>query len=140
MGKINWVRVFLGGLVATVVNILLGVAASSKYVLGPLHDAEIKALGAQPPHNLLWLYPVYILLGGMGLIWLYAVARPRLGAGAKTAVKTAVGYWFIGVALPNLENVAAGRFSARLMALGSLAALVGLIAASVAGAAIYKEA
>ena len=140
MSKINWGRVLLGGLVATAVNIPLALAFNSRHVLGPLHDKEIKALGAVPPQNLLFLWPMYFLLGGIALIWLYAVARPRFGAGVKTAVITALGCWFIGVAMPNFENVLAGRFSARLMVSGSLIALAGMTVASIAGAAVYKEA
>jgi hypothetical protein len=77
---------------------------------------------------------------GIAGIWVYAAARPRYGAGAKTAAITGLGFWVLANALPSADSAAIGVFPARLMIVGSLFGLVAFIVASIAGAAVYKEA
>jgi hypothetical protein len=139
MGKINWGRVLLGGLVAgVVINIFEYVL--NNFVIAADSRAAMKALGVQMPPNAI---PVFIVIGfltGIAAIWLYAAARPRYGASAKTAVVTALGVWVIGYALPSFGVGAAGLFPVRLLCIGTAVGLVEIIVASVAGAAVYKEA
>ena len=139
MGKINWGRVLLGGLVAgVVINIVEYV--SNVYVFAMQNDAAMKALGVHLVPNAI---PMFLAVGfvlGIATIWLYAAVRPRYGAGAATAVVAAIGVWIIGYALPNVEIWLNGIFPARLLCIASLVGLVEIIIASVAGAAVYKEA
>jgi len=139
MSKINWGRVLLGGLVAGVVINLVEYVANV-YVFAAQNDAAMKALGVHlVPHAI----PMFLVVGfviGIATIWLYAAVRPRYGAGAATAVIAALGVWVIGYALPNFEIWLNGIFPARLLFIGSLVGLVEIIVASVAGAAVYKEA
>src|SRR5215831_16284290 len=51
-------------------------------------------------------------------IWLYAAARPRFGAGPKTAGLTGFTYWIMGTALPTLGQIPVGLFSKRLSVCG----------------------
>ncbi|HKV03696.1 MAG TPA: hypothetical protein VJO53_01175 [Candidatus Acidoferrales bacterium] len=139
MGKINWGRVILGGLVAGVV-INLVEYVSNTYVIATQNDAAMKALGVQLPHNAIPMFLLNGFLLGIAAIWLYAAARPRYGASAKTAAVTALGVWFIGYALPNFGMGASGIFPARLLCIASVIGLVEIILASIAGAAVYKEA
>src|SRR5207249_5854025 len=44
---------------------------------------------------------------GIGVIWLYAVARPRLGPGAKTATLTGFAFWLFAYAIPAANDVVA---------------------------------
>ena len=139
MGKINWGRVLLGGLVAgVVINIVEYV--SNVYVFAAQNDAAMKALGVQLVPNAI---PMFLAVGfvlGIATIWLYAAVRPRYGAGAATAVIAALGVWVIGYALPNFEIWLNGIFPARLVCIGTLVGLVEIIVAGVAGSAVYKEA
>ncbi len=137
MGKINWARVLLGGLLAgVIVNIFEYVM--NVVVFGRDWEAAMKALGhvmsASPA-----LYIVWGFLIGIGTIALYAAARPRFGPGPKTAAWTGFGYWVFAYALPNFGNSIAGLFPQRLMIIGTLVGLVELILASVVGAWLYKE-
>lgn len=139
MGKINWGRVLLGGLVAgLVINVVEYVLNTQ--VLASETAALNAKMGVQMRPNAI---PIYLLLGfilGIAAIWAYAVARPRYGAGPKTAVIVAIGVWVIGYALPNLEIWLGGILPVRLLCIFTLVGLVELVVASVAGAAVYKEA
>ena len=90
MGKINWGRVFLGGLFAgLVINSFEFVI--SGVVLAPKWEAAMKALGRQMPTGAIGIFLAYGFLTGIAAIWLYAVARPRFGPGPKTAALTGIG-------------------------------------------------
>ncbi|MDE3168951.1 MAG: hypothetical protein KGL75_02315 [Acidobacteriota bacterium] len=139
MGKINWGRVILGGIVAGVVIDLVAYVVNS-YVWAQQNDAMMRRLNIQlRPHAI----PVFLLEGlllGIAAVWAYSVARPRYGAGPKTAVITALGVWFIGSFLPTVDNWAIGIVHSRMACAGTLVDLVTLIVASLIGASLYKEA
>ena len=137
MGKINWARVLLGGLLAgVIVNIFEYVM--NVVVFGREWEAAMKAVGQQTPPNAA-LYVVWGFLMGIGAIALYAAARPRFGPGPKTAAWTGFGYWVFAYALPNFGYSITGLFPQRLMIITTLVGLVELILASVVGAWLYKE-
>jgi hypothetical protein len=110
-------------------------------VLTSQNEAAMKALGvAMPSNNIIAVYVALGFVTGIAAIWLYAAARPRYGASAKTAAITALGVWVIGYAVPNIGLAAGGILPARLVCILSLVGLVEIIVASIAGAAVYKEA
>jgi len=138
MGKINLARVILGGLVAgLIINIfeyvLNGVVYASQW------DAFMKMLNRQMRPGAIPFFVVSAFVGGIGVVWLYAAARPRLGPGPKTAALTGAAYWFFAYALPDANSVAANVVPGRLTVTVCLILLVGVILASVCGAAVYKE-
>lgn len=87
MGKINIARVLLGGLLAGfIINLFEYV--TNGVVFAAQWDAYEKAVGRQ---NASWGHPflhISAFVAGIGVVWLYAIARPRLGAGPKTAALT----------------------------------------------------
>ena len=92
MGKINWGRVFLCGLLAGVV-INVGDIAFHWVILGTewwFFKAFARPVG-QAVAAVLPFVTLH-LLAGIAAIWLYAVARPRFGPGPKTAVYVGFGY------------------------------------------------
>ncbi len=139
MGKINWGRVLLGGVVAGVVIDLVNYVLNT-YVWAQQNAALMKALGVQlRPHAI----PVFLLEGlllGIAAVWAYAVARPRYGAGPKTAVITALGVWFIGSVLSGIGEWASGIVPASMLCVGMIVDLVTIVVASLVGASLYKEA
>lgn len=139
MGKINWGRVLLGGVVAGLVIDLVDYIVNT-YVWAQQNDAMMRRLGIQlRPHAI----PIFLLLAlllGIAAIWAYAVARPRYGAGPKTAVITALGVWFIGSLLPTTGDWAAGILHSKMACADVLVDLVTIIVASLIGASLYKEA
>ncbi len=138
MGKINLARVFLGGLLAgLIINIfeyvLHGVVFASQWA------AFMQALGRQMRPGAIPFFIVSAFVAGIGAVWLYAVARPRFGAGPKTAALTGVAFWFFAYAIPDATDIAANVVPGRLTLTISLILLVGVIIASVCGAWVYKE-
>ncbi len=139
MGKINWARVLLGGLLAGVI-INAAEFLVNGFVLGHDWEAVMKALGRPPMGPSAYVvFVIWGFLAGVSAIWLYAAARPRFGPGAKTAALTGFAFWIFCYALPTLGQWALGLFPERLLIIGTLAGLVEIILASVAGAWLYKE-
>ena len=139
MGKVNWGRVLLGGLLAGVVIDLVDYVLHT-YVIAAQDAAMMKALGVQLRPGAI---PIFLLEGlvlGIAAIWAYAVARPRYGAGPKTAVITGLGIWVIGGVLPNVGDWASAILPGNLFCIGTIVGLVEIVVASLAGAALYKEA
>ena len=140
MGKINWSRVFLGGLVWSVIGNLLWVPALFLY-LGTEVTAAWKVLGLQFPRTpgfaVFWLVLSYV--GGAVAIWLYAAIRPRYGPGPKTAVGAGLAFWLIGNFLPMMFLGWAGVFPVRFVAMDTATELVAIVVATVVGAWLYKE-
>ena len=140
MGGINAKRVLLGGLVAGVVAIASsfvfhGALLMERYAVAQKagHLFDKPRLGFMP------LYMVFLLGQGIVVAFLYAVARPRLGAGPKTALVVGLGVAFTG-ALASYAQAAwspVGRFVA-LMSL--LDVVVGCVGGALAAGALYKEA
>ncbi len=138
MGKINIIRVLLGGLLAgVVVNIFEFV--TNGVVLASQWETSMKSLGHQMPRLAPIAFIVWGFVIGIGAIWLYAVARPRFGPGPKTAAITGAGYWVFGYAAPNAGYGAMGLFPLRLLVIGTVVGLVEVIVASLLGAWLYKE-
>jgi hypothetical protein len=138
MGKINWARVILGGLVAgVIINIFESV--TNGVVLTKDWQAAMSALGRTMEPSAIPMFVVWGFLLGISTIWVYAAARPRFGPGAKTAAITGLAVWFVGYLLPNLSQWALHLFPHRLIAIGTVVGLVEVLIGSVAGAALYKE-
>ena len=82
MGKINWIRVILGGLVAGVIINVFEFALNG-VVLAKDMEAAISALGRQIGGGQLAIFIAWGFLVGIFAIWLYAGIRPRYGAGRR---------------------------------------------------------
>ncbi len=138
MGKINYTRVVLGGLLAgVVINIFEFV--TNGVILAKRWEAAMSALGRRMPESAIPAFVVWGFLVGIGAIWLYAAARPRFGPGPRTAALTGFACWALVCALPNFASAAMQLFPRRLLGIGTLVALVEIIVASIAGAWPYKE-
>src|SRR6266849_4394870 len=84
MGKINWTRVILGGLVAgLIINVFEFVM--NGVILAKDMEAAISALGRQMGGGALAMFIAWGFLVGIFAIWLYAAIRPRYFACPKTA-------------------------------------------------------
>ena len=99
MGKINWNRVILGGLVAGVIINIFEFALHG-FVLAKDMDAAVRALGREVGGGALLMFLAWGFLVGIFAVWLYAAIRPRYGAGAKTALCAGAAVWGLGYCLP----------------------------------------
>ncbi len=140
MGKINWGRVVLGGLLAGVVlNVYDWVV--NGVLLAAQWNAALQALGKGEMGGsmIVWFVLCDFLLGIWGL-WLYAAIRPRFGPGPKTAVWAGLAGWFIFGLLNAISQMPMGLFPPTLYHYNLIGAVVMYPVAVVAGAAVYKEA
>jgi hypothetical protein len=140
MGKINFSRVIIAGLVAGIVGDLLGFLVDG-LLLAPQWADGMKALGHGEFSSNEWIwFNLLGLVSGIVTIWIYASIRPRFGAGAKTAVYAGVAIWIAGVLVPNVSFMGvAGLFPHQLMVMTTAGGLVEVVAGAIAGAALYKE-
>jgi hypothetical protein len=138
MGKINWGRVFLGGLLAgLIINVFEWV--TNGVVLAAEWDSAMRALGHQMSSSAIPIFVIWSFLVGIAAVWLYAAARPRFGAGPKTAMLTGFAFWIFGYALPSLGQFALQLWPVRLLMIGLCVGLVEIVAASFAGGWVYRE-
>jgi hypothetical protein len=141
MGKINYGRVILGGIVGGLVAGFLdwffnGVLMSQLWA----DAAKTLNLNMNGPAFFFMLFLVFIL-GGILMVWVYAAMRPRFGAGVRTAVYAGLVAWAFSILLPNMMNIVTSPYNnPRLMLYTTLFAIVELVAGAIVGAWLYKEA
>ena len=96
MGKINWGRVMLGGLLAGLV-MNISEAALHGGMLGKEAADLFQSLGvadsAQAWQMISLIAATFVI--GIAAVWLYAAIRPRYGAGPKTAVCAGLAVWVL---------------------------------------------
>ena len=139
MGKINWFRVILGGLVAGFI-INIGEFLLNEPILGRKWAAAMESLGRPPMGN--EGITVFVCLGfalGIGALYLYAAIRPRLGAGPRTAVCAGLLVWFFSYFYNSVGMMGMGIFPRSLLLIGTAWGLLQLPIATVFGAWLYKE-
>jgi hypothetical protein len=140
MGKINYGRVVLGGIVAGLVAGFLDWFLNG-VLMGQQWNDAMKSLNRPNAFSgafLPLLFLVYIV-GGILLVWVYAAMRPRFGPGVRTAVYTGLVIWVLGGVLPNIMSAVQGMFTLSLIFCTTLASMVELVLGAVVGAALYKE-
>jgi len=140
MGKINWGRVILGGLLAgVVVNVFEGAAGM---LWEQEYQAAMTALGKTMEMSpvLMAYFLGFGFVYGIFAVWFYAAIRPRFGPGPKTAACAALAVWFIGYLAPTLGYIMLDLFPAPLMTKALVVGLVEIILGTQLGAWLYKEA
>src|SRR5712692_5992963 len=108
MGKINFGRVLLGGLVAgAILNI--GEFVLNTIVLQQQHQEFLKRCGfPEPGTKFLVIVVTITFVLGIVIVLGYAAIRPRFGAGPKTAIIAALFAWFGVYLYPNILGAAFG--------------------------------
>ncbi len=140
MARINTGRVILGGLLAglviNIVSFLCGSLLTGKKLMQAQQAGHFLS---EPRFPFLPAWLLLMFLVGIGLVWLYAAVRPRLGPGPGTALKVGilVGL-FMGVP-DNMANAAWGTTGRYLPTMWMLEHLVGCALGTLAGAWLYKE-
>jgi len=137
MGKINWSRVILCGVLTGVVWTILS-AISTWYVGADFNSAVPGNRILAPSAGLAAFLLTVNLAGGIWAMWLYAAIRPRYGAGAKTAAVTGFAWWVAST----LADATWGSFG--LVPVKALLPVVAIslpemIVAALVGGWLYKE-
>ena len=139
MGKINFGRVLLGGIVA---GILLNVGefTLNEKILGAQMKSFFTAhLFNEPPAIFMPVAIGLTLVLGIVIVLGYAAIRPRFGAGAKTAVIAALFAWFGCYLYCGIINALLFGIPNSTMVLVMVWGLVEYIIAALVGAWLYKE-
>lgn len=143
MGKINWGRVVLGGVVWFVVNGLLVAAAEFLYLMREGREAfeqvGLRVVSHLTTPGFFAFGMVLMLVTGIFSIWLYAAIRPRYGPGPKTAACAGFAVWMMAHLFPMLYWAQLLGLPLRLVVLNEATFLVVVVAATLAGAWLYKE-
>jgi hypothetical protein len=141
MGKINWTRVLIGGLIAGVVANVLWFA-SWGLLIRPTLGVALEALG-RPLHETVSATVLMVVLNFLGMIlviWLYAAIRPRYGAGPRTAALAGVAAGLLVGIFPDIGwGMTLRLIPARVWATDAVASLVVIVIATLVGAWAYKE-
>jgi hypothetical protein len=142
MTGINWVRLIIGGLVASLIAFL-----SDGFLHEQLLKADWKAiydqLGAREPveHGASMVYFAIFELGrGLVSIFVYVMMRPHFKPGPKTAALAGVVAWIAFSVTGPAQFIPLGFFSNTLWGKVVAFQLVTSILAALAGAAVYKDA
>jgi hypothetical protein len=139
MGRINYGRVVIGGLVAGVVMNIGEIVLNTQIVMKDWEDA-MRAIGKAPMGNAaISVFIVLMFALGLLSIWLYAAIRPRFGPGPKTALCAGLAVWALSYAFPSISGIPMEVFPTRLFVISSIWGLVEAPLATLAGAYFYKE-
>ena len=137
MGKINWRRVVLCGIVSGIVWSVLSsliTAFLAKDFVAAVPGGRL----SQPPGSLVAVLFIVTLVMGIWAMWLYAAIRPRYGPGPKTAVITGFSWWIISSCIDATWG-SFGFVAPSAVLPASAASLPALIIAALAGAWLYRE-
>jgi uncharacterized membrane protein len=136
----NYGRVVLGGLLAGLI-LNIGEFVLNTKVLGPQMMAFFTAHGFKDPgSNFIIVAVVMTFLLGIVAVWLYALIRPRLGPGVKTAIVAAFMLWFGIYLYSGVINMFLFGIPMNMMIIAFVWGLVEYIIATIAGAWAYTEA
>jgi hypothetical protein len=139
MGKINVGRVLLGGLVAGLV-LNIGEFVLNEKVLGAQMKSFFSShLFKDPGGNFIAAAVGMTFVLGIVVVWLYALIRPRCGAGPKTAIVAALIAWFGVYLYSGIINGLLFGIPLNTMLIVMVWGLVEYILGAVVGAALYKE-
>jgi magnesium-transporting ATPase (P-type) len=141
VGKINWIRVLIGGMVAGVVINVFQFAAWVLFVNSSL-SATLEALGHPLKETVgttvLWVVLSFLL--GILFVWLYAAIRPRYGPGPQTAAVAGVAAGLLCGVFPDIGwGLTLRLIPARVWATDAVITFVAVVVATLLGAWVYKE-
>jgi hypothetical protein len=139
MNRINYGSVLLGGLVAGVV-LNIGEFLLNGVLLAKQMEDAFRRYNVQPPGTRFMVIAVVMtFLLGIALVLTYALIRPRMGPGPKTAIVASLIFWF---AIPVYTGILSGvlfEVPINVILIGIVWALVEYALAAIAGAWLYKE-
>jgi hypothetical protein len=142
MTSINWGRLFVGTLIAAVIMFV-----SDGLIHETIAKADWRAVyaglrAAEPePHGTSMVYFAIFELGrAFTAMMFYATMRAFFGAGPKTAVLAGIVGWVAMSLTGPVQFIPLGFFSIPLwLKVGAIQLLVSIVA-TIAGAAVYKDA
>ena len=141
MGKINWIRVFLGGLIAGAVGNVFQFVAWMPLVGRSLRTTlQTYGYAMQETVSITVFKAVWIFVMGIVAVWFYAAIRPRYGAGPGTAVLAGVIAGFLMGVFPDIAwGLVLRLIPAKVWLADAIFSMVAMVIVTVLGAWVYKE-
>ncbi len=139
MGKINWGRVIMGGLLAGVVINIVEYVVHGKMLERDWNDAMTALHRPAISGSAVAWFVLAGFLVGIGMIWLYAAIRPRYGAGPRTAICAGIAVWFFVYFLNMIGSYPLHLWPTRLVAIATVVGFFEYAVAGLAGGWAYKE-
>ena len=138
--KVNTGRVVLGGLLAGLV-LNIGEFIFNDFVIGPQMKTWLAAHNfAEPTGTFVAIAVSLTFVMGIVMVLTYALIRPRLGPGVKTAIVAGLLSWFVCYIYVGIINGVLFGMTAKIIGLAIVWGLVEYTLAAIVGAWAYKEA
>jgi hypothetical protein len=139
MNNINFGRVILGGLVAGLI-LNIGEFLLNEVLFVQQMEEMFRRMNMPRPGGAFIGTAIGItFLLGIVIVWIYAMIRPRFGAGPKTAVIAGFVAWFCVYFYCGILQSTLFGIPATMMLIGMIWGIVEYILAAVAGAWMYRE-
>ncbi|HTG92554.1 MAG TPA: hypothetical protein VL866_08215 [Pyrinomonadaceae bacterium] len=140
--KINWSRFLIGALVIAVICFFTDGFMHERLLSDDWEAVFHRFGGAEPPHQptALIYFGIFEIGRGVLSMFLYVLMRGCCGAGPKTAVFAAIAAWFAFSLTGPAQFIPLGFFSQGLWFKAGAIQLITSIVATLAGAALYKDA
>lgn len=139
MGGIDTKRWLLGGLAAGVLIWLIEGVASMLY-MGDMKTAlEPHGLSMEMTAGAFATTVVVSLLAGLTIVFIYAMARARLGPGPRTAVVAGVVFFLGSTLISILGWSMLGLFPSGMLVTWAVVGLVEAVVAALLGGYVYRE-
>ena len=142
MTQINWGRLFLGSLVAAIIMFVTDGFIHNRITMADwltVYDG-LRASTPEPHGTSMAYFAVYEVGRGFTAMLFYVLMRPFFGAGPKTAVLAGIVGWIAFSLTGPAQFIPLGFFSNALWLKVGAIHLVISIVATIAGAALYKDA
>ena len=139
MGGINIGRWIVGGVVAGALIWIIEGVASVFYMEEMEAAMAAHGLGMEMTAAVWTMSVVVSLVVGLTLVFLYAAARPRFGAGPKTAVIVALALYVGGYLVSLCGYRMLGLFPDAMLVKWAAVGLVEMLVAGLMGGWIYRE-
>lgn len=139
MNTINWGKVLLGGLLAGLI-INVGEFLLNDVILGAQMKQFFARYGIPEPGGTFLIVAVGLsFVIGILLVFLYALIRPRLGPGVKTAIVAGLIMWFGIYVYTGAINGLLFGIPINVMLIVFVWGLIEYALSAIAGAWVYKE-
>jgi hypothetical protein len=139
MANINFGRVLTGGLVAGFVLNLGEFLLNEVIFVKQMEEMARRLNIARPGSAFIISAVVLTFLIGILLVLIYALIRPRVGRGPKTAIVAGLIGWFCIYFYAGILNGVLFGVAPNLLVLGIFWGAAEYVLAAIAGAALYKE-
>ena len=138
----NLQRIVIGGLVAGIIcfigdGVVHGVLLQTRWmdINAALHLPNSEA---DRQASMYWFF-IYDLVKGVAALVVYAMIRPRFGAGPRTAIIAGLLTWALCIPLPLGGMIPMHFFGKKFVLLWSIYGAFPVLLGAIAGAALYKE-